>query len=93
MADKYNALIRNNTWTLVPFTKGMNVVDKKWVFQLKYNPDGGIQRYKAKLVTKGFQQTTGVDFNETFNPIFKPCTIWLFSLLQPLTTGIFNKLT
>ena len=75
MADKYSALIRNNTWTLVPFTEGMNVVDNKWVFRLKYNVDGSVQRYKARLVAKGFQRTAGIDFNETFNPVIKPCTI------------------
>ena len=53
----------------------MNVMDNKWVFRLKYNADGSVQRYKAKLVAKGFQQTVGVDFNETFSPVIKPCTI------------------
>ena len=42
MMDEYNALIRTNTWTLVPFVEGMNVVDNKWVFRLKYNADGSI---------------------------------------------------
>ena len=55
MADEYSVLIRNNTWTPVPFTKGMNVVDNKWVFLLKYNVDGSVQRYKARLSAKGFQ--------------------------------------
>ena len=45
----------------------MNVVDYKWVFIFKLNPDGNIQCYKARLVAKGFQQTVRVDFNETFS--------------------------
>lgn len=75
MLDEYNALIRNNTWTLVPFSEGMNVVDNKWAFRLKLNPDGSIQCYKARLATKGFQQTTRVDFNETFSHSYSCCFI------------------
>ena len=77
MNEEYNALIKNGTWTLVPFSEGMNIVDNKWVFRLKYNPDGSVQRYKARLVTKGFQQTAGIDFTETFSLVIKPCTIWV----------------
>ena len=57
MKEKYNALIKNNTWILVPFNSHMNVVDNKWVVRLKYKPDVTIQIYKARLVVKGFQQT------------------------------------
>ena len=53
----------------------MHVADNKWIFRLKYNLDDSIQRYKARLVAKGCQQTTGIDFNETFSPVIKPCNI------------------
>ncbi|KAL6326660.1 hypothetical protein AAG906_010834 [Vitis piasezkii] len=56
MVEDYQALVRNNTWTLVPFHPSMNVIDSKWIFRVKYNSDGTIQRYKARLVAKGFQQ-------------------------------------
>ena len=75
MVDEYTALQNNHTWTLVPATEGMNIVENKWVFQVKYKPDGSVQHYKARLVAKGCQQTAGIDFNETFSPVIKPCTI------------------
>lgn len=56
MDQGYEALMKNNTWVLVPYKVGMNIVDNKWVFKVKRNLDGTIQRYKAQLVTKGFQQ-------------------------------------
>ncbi|KAL6344904.1 hypothetical protein AAG906_006662 [Vitis piasezkii] len=75
MVEEYQALVRNNTWTLVPFHPSMNVIDSKWIFRVKYNSDGTIQRYKARLVAKGFQQYAGVKFTDTFSPMIKASTI------------------
>ena len=75
MTYEHEALMKNQTWTLVPSNKQMKIVNNKWVFRIKYHVDGSIQRYKAHLVAKGFQQTPRVDFFETFSPVIKPCTI------------------
>lgn len=53
----------------------MNVVGNKWVFKMKRKEDGSIQRYKAKLVAKGFHQRAGIDYTATFKSIIKPSTI------------------
>jgi len=54
------------TWELVDPPEGANVLGSKWVFDLKLNPDGTIERYKARLVCQGFGQKEGVDYEETF---------------------------
>ena len=54
MNDEYSALQTNKTWDLVPFSFEMNLIDCKWVFRVKYNPDGSILKQKALLVAKGF---------------------------------------
>lgn len=59
MQDEFNALLRNSTWSLVPYHPSMNVVGSKWVFKLKRRADGSIERYKARLVAKGFNQKEG----------------------------------
>jgi hypothetical protein len=43
MTDEYNDLIRNNTWSLVQPTDGINIVGHKWVFRVKYNADGSVK--------------------------------------------------
>ena len=47
------------------------VVGSKWVYCEKHGPDGKIQKYKARIVTQGFTQVKGIDFNETFAPVAK----------------------
>ena len=75
MQSEFDALQNNKTWTLIPREQAGKIVGNKWVFRVKYNPDGSISKYKAILVAKGFHQTQGVDFFETFSPVVKPCTI------------------
>jgi hypothetical protein len=75
MKDEFDALIQNNTWTLVPKPFGANVVSGMWVFCHKYNSDGSLARCKARWVCRGFSQQQGIDFDETFSPVVKPCTI------------------
>jgi hypothetical protein len=75
MLDEFNALIRNDTWSLVPCPAGVNVVTDKWIFRHKLNPDGTLARYKAHWVVRGFTQQAGVDYGETFSPVVKLATI------------------
>ena len=57
----------NKTWDLVERPVGAKVLKNRWVLRLKDNGDRKI--YKACLVAKGFAQTPGVDFDETFSPV------------------------
>lgn len=69
MKSEYDALMKNNTWTLVDYPKNHKVVDSRWILRKKYKADGTVERYKARVVAKGFTQTPGVDFGETFSPV------------------------
>nr|GEU55517.1 ribonuclease H-like domain-containing protein [Tanacetum cinerariifolium] len=75
MRDEYNALIKNQTWTLVPRPTDTNIVHCMWLFRHKYLADGTLSRYKARLMANGSTQLEGVDVDETFSPVVKPGTI------------------
>jgi hypothetical protein len=75
MEEEYGALLSNRTWDLVPQLRGSNVITSKWVFTHKSLSDGTFDRYKARWVLRGFTQCSGVDYDETFNPVVKPATV------------------
>ncbi|KAJ9541315.1 hypothetical protein OSB04_027821 [Centaurea solstitialis] len=73
--EEMTALRKNDTWSLVKLPNGKETVGCRWLFNIKFNADGSINRYKARLVARGFTQTYGVDYSETFAPVAKLNTV------------------
>jgi len=70
-----DSLAKNNTSDLVELPEGRSVVGCKWVFKLKWKVDGNTERYKVRLVVKGYSQVEGLDFHEVFSPVVKLVSI------------------
>ncbi|RVX01253.1 Retrovirus-related Pol polyprotein from transposon RE1 [Vitis vinifera] len=73
--DEINALEKNGTWTITDLPVGKRPVGCKWIFTIKYKADGSVERFKARLVARGFTQSYGIDYQETFAPVAKLNTI------------------
>lgn len=75
MLKEYQALENNGTWSVVNLPKGKRPIGCRWVYKVKYNADGTIERYKARLVAQGYTQIEGVDYHETFAPVAKMASV------------------
>ena len=69
--EELTSLASNGTWELVELPKGRQPITSKWVFKVKYTPSGLVDRFKARLVARGFSQQYGIDYEETFAPTLR----------------------
>jgi transposase InsO family protein len=66
--EEVRAHLENGTWKVVRLPKGKRAIGSRWVFKIKRTVDGSIERYKGRIVAKGYAQREGVDYTETFAP-------------------------
>lgn len=59
---------------------------------MKTNPDGSISRYKARLVTQGFNQAKGLDYDEIFSPVVRHNTIRFILALAAMNSWELRQL-
>ena len=69
MEAEMRSLQNNDVWELVELPNDCKPVGSKWVFKVKTNEDGDVERYKARLVAQGFTQVKGTDYDENFCPV------------------------
>ncbi|CAI7757919.1 unnamed protein product [Closterium sp. NIES-53] len=75
MESELKSIEENGTWELVELPEGRKAITSKWLFKIKSDADGNIERYKSRLVAKGYQQKEKVDYKELFAPVVKPTTL------------------
>ena len=71
MVEEIDALDKNEAWDIVEFPVGRKYVGSKWLFKKNFNAEGKVEKYKDRLVAKGYSQVEGIDFGEIFSPIAK----------------------
>jgi Reverse transcriptase (RNA-dependent DNA polymerase) len=76
--EEIRALVANNTWCEEQAPKGANLVSTKWVFTTKTDVHGVVERFKARLVARGFSQIFGEDYDQTFAPTVRTDTLRIF---------------
>ena len=73
--EEIRALEKNGTWTITSLPLNKRTVGCKWIFSVKHRVDGSVERFKACLMAKGFTQSYGIDYQETFALVAKLNTI------------------
>ncbi|GIL60632.1 hypothetical protein Vafri_15174 [Volvox africanus] len=78
MEEEIASLRSKGTWSLEEEPPDARALGTKWVFSLKFDQNGAVERFKARLVVKGFMQREGIDFEEVFAPVSKHATLRAF---------------
>jgi hypothetical protein len=71
MEDELSSMNSNGVWDLVEISDGAKKVRCKWVYKTKYDSKGKVERFKVRLVAKGFTQREGIDYTEIFSSVSK----------------------
>ncbi|XP_047164323.1 uncharacterized mitochondrial protein AtMg00820-like [Vigna umbellata] len=69
MQEKLNQFKRKNVWELIQRKNAQQVIETKWVFRNKMDDSGAIIKNKGRLVTKGYSQEEGINYDETYAPV------------------------
>jgi hypothetical protein len=86
--EEITSLEKKHSWDVVPLPEGVKPITSRLVFKRKYGPDGKVNRRKARLVARGFQQEEGRDYDETFAAVVKAASYRiLFTLTAILGWG------
>jgi hypothetical protein len=89
---EFNSLRENDTWDLIKLPRGRNAIQNKWVFKVKPDDKGLVDKFKARLVVKGYSQRPGIDFDETFSPVAHLTSVRLIFALAASLKLILRQL-
>ena len=64
--EEMDSLMEHDTWPLTKPPLGRKIIGSKWVFKIKHDENGEAERYKCRLVARGYTQAQGIDYHETF---------------------------
>lgn len=69
--EELEALWKKCTFIIVLKPKDRKLITAKWIFRIKYTSAAAIERFKARLVARGFSQEPGIDYDKVFAPILR----------------------
>lgn len=78
MKKEIRALEDNGTWCMESLPVGKKALGITWVYKIKYNSDGSIERLKARLIVFGNHKVEEIDYSHTFAPVAKMNTVCTF---------------
>ena len=92
MEEEYESILKRKTWDLVQLPEGKQPIGCKWLYKPKFKADGSIDKYKGRLVVKGYSPKEGINYEEKFSPVAKLNTIRMLISLSTKHHCIIHQL-
>lgn len=92
IANKLPALQKSQTQDIIPLPPRKHTIGRKWFFKTKTKSDGSNDRYKGRLIAKGYNQEYGVDYEETFAPVAKMTMVRTFIYVAATRQWVISQL-
>jgi len=87
-----DSILENNTWVLVDLPPGCKPITSKWIFKRKKRVDGTIERFKARLVIRGFNKKHDIDYFDTYAPVARIATIRVLIALVAIQKLVIHQM-
>lgn len=91
MNEELGVLKERQVYDIVQRPENKRVIGSRWVYKLKKNAEGTIERYRARLVAQGFRQVPGIDYFEIFSPVVNYVLIYLFMSFLVISMGWVHR--
>lgn len=80
MVEEYDSIIRNNVWEVVPRLADKSMVRSRWIYKVKKETNGSVEKHKAIFVARGFSQVEGINYDQTFSLVARYSSIIVLAL-------------
>lgn len=92
MDAEIRSIEKNETWSLTELPAGAKKIGVKWIYKTKLNEFSEVDKFKSRLVTKGYAQQHGVDYTEVFAPVARMDTVRMIITLASQKSWIIYQL-
>ena len=85
-------IMSNHKWDLVELPRGCKIIGCKWVFKKKLKANGSIDKFKVRLVAKGYTQKEGIDYFDTYSLVTRLTTIRILITMASIHKLIVHQM-
>ena len=84
MDKEYQQIVDRGVFKLVDLKPGQKLMTGRWVYKVKRNVDGTLEKFKCRFVVQGFKADPGIHYSETYAPTAEMATARMLLALATL---------